>query len=104
MGHKHSVGVDAHIDPANGTVFTAIFGEFDGAQWGDVGIAPYANLEDFRKYVRRTLRATYGRSFCQSLRRKRNVMSRSSVYRTARRPPPKMRLAMHRSAHAPAAM
>ena len=36
------VGVDAHIDPAVRTVFTEIYGENDGSQWGDVGIAPYA--------------------------------------------------------------
>ena len=35
------VGVEAHIDPAGCTDFTEISGEFDGTQWGDVGIAPY---------------------------------------------------------------
>ena len=44
------VGVDAHIDPAVQTNFTEISGKFDGAQWGDVGIAPYAPPpEGFRK-------------------------------------------------------
>ena len=37
-----SVGDDAHIVPANKTVFTETFGEFDGAQRVDVGIDPYA--------------------------------------------------------------
>ena len=36
------VGVDAHIDPAVQTDFTEIQSEFDGTQWGDVGIDPYA--------------------------------------------------------------
>ena len=35
------VGDDAHIVPANMTDFSKIFGEFVGAQWGDVGIDPY---------------------------------------------------------------
>ncbi|MFR4596031.1 MAG: hypothetical protein ACLT8T_11605 [Oscillospiraceae bacterium] len=39
---KKLVGVDAHIDPAVQTDFTEIQCEFDGAQWGDVGIDPYA--------------------------------------------------------------
>ena len=43
------VGVDAHIDPANKTDFTQLQCEFDGAQWGDVGIAPYAKTEKFQK-------------------------------------------------------
>ena len=30
------VGVDAHIDPAECTDLTKIFGEFVGSQWGDV--------------------------------------------------------------------
>ena len=34
------VGVDAHIDPAERTVFTEISGEFATSQWGDVGIDP----------------------------------------------------------------
>lgn len=38
---QNPVGVDAHIDPANKTDFTQLQCEFDGAQWGDVGIAPY---------------------------------------------------------------
>ena len=38
------VGADAHIGPADRTVFTAIFGESDGFQWGDVGIDPYAPI------------------------------------------------------------
>ena len=36
------VGGDAHIDPAERTVFTEISGEFATSQWGDVGIVPYA--------------------------------------------------------------
>ena len=43
------VGVDAHIDPAERTVFTEISGEFAASQWGDVGIAPYAKTETFQK-------------------------------------------------------
>ena len=39
---RECVGVDAHIDPAVQTGFTGISGKFDGAKWGDVGIAPYA--------------------------------------------------------------
>ena len=38
------VGVDAHIDPANKTDFTQLQCEFDGAQWVDVGINPYASV------------------------------------------------------------
>ena len=36
------VGDDAHIVPANQSDFMEIFDEFDGAQWVDVGINPYA--------------------------------------------------------------
>ena len=43
------VGGDAHIDPAERTVFTEISGEFATSQWGDVGIAPYAKTEKFQK-------------------------------------------------------
>ena len=43
------VGVDAHIDPANGSGFTEIQCEFATSQWGDVGIAPYAYLIVIRK-------------------------------------------------------
>ena len=39
---KKLIGVDAHIDPAVQTDFTEIQCEFDGTQWGDVGIDPYA--------------------------------------------------------------
>ena len=39
------VGVDAHIDLAERTVFTEISGKFATSQWGDVGIAPYALRE-----------------------------------------------------------
>ena len=42
---KKCVGVDAHIDPAESSDYTEIQCEFVGSQWGDVGIAPYANLE-----------------------------------------------------------
>ena len=44
------VGDDAHIVPANMTDFSKIFGEFVGAQWGDVGIAPYAKFKDYAKF------------------------------------------------------
>ena len=40
------VGVDAHIDPADCTDFTEIRCEFDGTQWSDVGIAPYALIRN----------------------------------------------------------
>ena len=43
------VGVDADIDPAVQSVFMKIQCEFVGAQWGDVGIAPYAKKETVRK-------------------------------------------------------
>ncbi len=43
------VGDDAHIVPANKTVFTETFGEFDGALWVDVGIDPTALLTFSRK-------------------------------------------------------
>jgi len=36
------VGDDAHIVPADETILTKIFGEFEIAQWVDVGIDPYA--------------------------------------------------------------
>ena len=45
------VGVDAYIDPAVQTDFTEIHGEFATFSWGDVGIAPYACLRDFRVSV-----------------------------------------------------
>ena len=35
------VGVDAHIDPAERTVYTEIPSEFATFSRGDVGIAPY---------------------------------------------------------------
>ena len=35
------VGADAHIGPAERTVFSVIFGEFVTSQWADVGIGPY---------------------------------------------------------------
>ena len=38
------VGADAHIGPAERTVFSVIFGEFVTSQWADVGIAPYRAL------------------------------------------------------------
>ena len=37
----NSVGDDAHIVPADETILTKIFGEFEIAQWVDVGIDPY---------------------------------------------------------------
>ena len=45
------VGDDAHIVPANMTDFSKIFGEFVGAQWGDVGIAPYEPPGSAQKFV-----------------------------------------------------
>ena len=35
------VGADAHIGPAECTVFSKICGEFVTSQWADVGIGPY---------------------------------------------------------------
>ena len=35
------VGVDAHIDPAERTLFTEIYGKFATSQRADVGIGPY---------------------------------------------------------------
>ena len=103
MIRNQAVGVDAHIDPAERSNYTVIFGEFVTFLRGDVGIAPYTNLEDFRNPVRRTTKAGYGRSFCQSFLKRRKVTRRSSAYRTARRLPPKMRLAMLKRTPAPAA-
>ena len=37
------VGVDAHIDPAECTVFTEISGEFATSQWADKVVGPYNN-------------------------------------------------------------
>ena len=39
-----SVGVDAHIDPAERTVFAGILGEFAVSQRADVGIGPYKRM------------------------------------------------------------
>ena len=36
------VGDNAHIVPADETILTKIFGEFEIAQWVDVDIDPYA--------------------------------------------------------------
>lgn len=49
---KRFVRGDAHIAPAEKSGFTEIFGEFDGAQRVDVGIDPYADLEDPAKNKR----------------------------------------------------
>ena len=38
------VGDDAHIVPTNQSDFIETFDEFDGAQWVDVGINPYASV------------------------------------------------------------
>ena len=38
------VGADAHIGPAECTVFTGIFGEFATSQRADVGIGPYKRI------------------------------------------------------------
>ena len=48
---RRFVGVDAHIDPAVQTDFTEIHGEFATFSGGDMGIAPYACLRDFRVSV-----------------------------------------------------
>ena len=44
MPARMVVGVDAHIDPAEKSGFTKIFGEFEAAQRGDVDIAPYTSF------------------------------------------------------------
>ena len=49
------VGADAHIGPADCTVFQKIFGEFVDVKWGDVGIAPYAKIGS-----RQILRGSFG--------------------------------------------
>ena len=36
-----NVGADAHIGPADCTVFTEVYGEFVTSQGADVGIGPY---------------------------------------------------------------
>ena len=41
------VGVDAHIDPADCTVFTVICGECATSRRADVGIGPYRVLREF---------------------------------------------------------
>ena len=38
------VGADAHIGPAECTVYTEICGKFAAAQWADVGIGPYNEI------------------------------------------------------------
>jgi hypothetical protein len=38
------VGVDAHIDPAERTLFAEIYGKFATSQRADVGIGPYKTL------------------------------------------------------------
>ena len=50
------VGADAHIGPAERTVFSVIFGEFVTSQWADVGIGPYrasANSYCFANFERK---------------------------------------------------
>ena len=50
------VGADAHIGPAERTVFTKIFGEFVTASRADVGIGPYrtpANPYCFANFERK---------------------------------------------------
>ena len=37
------VGADAHIAPADCTVFTEIFGEFATSRWADRVVGPYNN-------------------------------------------------------------
>ena len=44
---RFGVGVDAHIDPADCTVFTVICGEFATSRRADVGIGPYRVLREF---------------------------------------------------------
>ena len=41
------VGVDAHIDPADCTVYTEICGEFVTSRRADEGIGPYRSLQEF---------------------------------------------------------
>ena len=47
MGNRkfvpHPVGADAHIGPAECTVFTGIYGEFVLSQWADRVVGPYNN-------------------------------------------------------------
>ena len=50
------VGADAHIGPAERTVFSVIFGEFVTSQWADVGIGSYrasANSYRFANFGRK---------------------------------------------------
>ena len=47
ISRKSFVGVDAHIDPADCTVFTVICGEFATSRRADVGIGPYRVLREF---------------------------------------------------------
>ena len=72
------VGVDAHIDPAEGTVLMEIFGEFDGVKWGDVGIAPYEPPGGAQKSRKGKLHKDQRRF---SLLRKRNSSSLSGLER-----------------------
>ena len=53
---KLFVGVDAHIDPAECTVFTEIFGKFDGTQRGDVLNRPLRRAGGFSGYVDSSMR------------------------------------------------
>ena len=82
-------------------MMAALAGRFSNANPPEVtGVFDAAT----KKAVRGNFVGTaYGRSFCQSFLKKRKVMSISSAYKIARRLPPKRRLAMHKSAHAPAA-
>ena len=41
------VGADAHIGPAECTVFTVFFGKFATSKRADVGIGPYSQTMEF---------------------------------------------------------
>ena len=50
MPARMVVGVDAHIDPAERTLFTEIYGKFATSQRADVGIGPYRVLRKYPEY------------------------------------------------------
>ena len=49
-----------HIAPATQSDDTEIQCEFDGTQWADVGIGPYANLENFHMRIEKLPRFRNG--------------------------------------------
>ena len=66
------VGVDAHIDPAERTLFTEIYGKFATSQRADVGIGPYmtpansccpANFE-CKAFLQQILNRSYSQIWC----------------------------------------